>query len=164
MKKILLVVALMITGYAANAQAFSGSGDQKFSVGATLQDHGTGIGAIYDVGLGENISVGLAASYLLDVEDLFDADFGDRFDIKGRFNANLSNVLGVSDAFDLYPGLDLSLKNFGAHVGSRYFFSEGFGLFAEAGFPLAKYNTDDLTPAEKYNNQFVFTIGASFNL
>jgi hypothetical protein len=29
---------------------------------------------------------------------------------------------------DIYPGLDLGLKNFGAHLGF-YFFTEGFGLF-----------------------------------
>jgi hypothetical protein len=39
---------------------------------------------------------------------------------------------------DLYPGLDLGLKNLGAHLGFRYFFSDGFGLFAEAGVPIAK--------------------------
>jgi hypothetical protein len=26
---------------------------------------------------------------------------------------------------DLYPGLDLGLKNLGAHLGFRYFFSDG---------------------------------------
>jgi hypothetical protein len=28
---------------------------------------------------------------------------------------------------DIYPGLDL-VKNFGAHLGFRYFFTEGFGF------------------------------------
>jgi hypothetical protein len=32
-----------------------------------------------------------------------------------------------------YPGLDLSL-HFGAHLGFRYFFTDGFGLFGEAGY------------------------------
>ena len=61
---------------------------------------------------------------------------------------------------DFYPGLDLSLKNFGAHLGFRYFFTEGFGLYTEGGFPLAKYNSN----AIDYNDQFYFNIGASFNL
>ena len=93
-----------------------------------------------------------------------DPDFTDRFDLKGRFNANIGNVIGVSDKFDLYPGLDLSLKNFGGHVGVRYFFTDGFGVYAETSFPIAKYNSDPLTPAEKLNNQFVLCFGASFNL
>jgi hypothetical protein len=40
---------------------------------------------------------------------------------------------------DIYPGLDLGFHNFGAHLGFRYFFTEGFGLF-EAGVPIAKYD------------------------
>jgi hypothetical protein len=61
---------------------------------------------------------------------------------------------------DLYPGLDLSLKNFGGHVGIRYFFSEGIGVFSEAIFPIAKYDTE----AMGYNNQFTLNLGVSFNL
>ena len=73
---------------------------------------------------------------------VLDADFGDRFDLKARFNANLGNVLNVDENFDVYPGLSLSLKNFGGHLGARYFFSNGFGVFTEATFPLAKYSND----------------------
>ncbi|WP_093023406.1 DUF6646 family protein [Pustulibacterium marinum] len=164
MKKLLLVAGFLLIGFATQAQAFEGKYDQKLSIGASLQEHGTGIAVIYDYGLGQNISVGLASSYILDVEEPIDANFGDRFDLKARFNANLSDVIGVSDAFDLYPGLDVSLKNFGGHVGTRYFFTDGFGLFAEVGFPLAKYNTDDLTVQEKLFNQPVFNVGASFSL
>jgi len=61
---------------------------------------------------------------------------------------------------DVYPGLDLGLKNFGAHLGFRYFFTQGFGVYTEAGLPIAKYDTN----AIDYNNQFTFNIGASFNL
>jgi hypothetical protein len=31
-------------------------------------------------------------------------------------------------------GLNLGLHNFGAHLGFRYFFTDGFGLFGEAGY------------------------------
>jgi len=64
---------------------------------------------------------------------------------------------------DVYPGLDLGLKNFGAHLGFRYFFTEGFGLFGEAGVPIAKYDKN-VNGFDHLNNQFVFNIGASFNL
>ncbi|GLB52656.1 OmpA family outer membrane protein [Neptunitalea chrysea] len=147
----------------ANAQAYTGKGDTKIQIGAAIQDLATGINATYDIGVGQNISFGIAASYLLDVNEYVDADFGDRFDIKGRFNANLQDVLNICDCFDLYPGLNISLRNFGGHLGTRYFFTDGFGLYAEGNFPLAKYNTDHLTPAEHLNNQFVLTFGASFN-
>jgi hypothetical protein len=57
---------------------------------------------------------------------------------------------------DIYPGLDLGLHNFGAHLGFRYF-TDGFGLFGEAGVPIAKY--DNITGFDHLNNQFVFNIG-----
>jgi hypothetical protein len=72
-------------------------------------------------------------------------------------------VLNASEKFDLYPGLSLGLRNFGGHIGARYFFTEGFGIYSEAVFPLAKYNTNPIGN-ENYNNQFTFQIGASFNL
>lgn len=64
---------------------------------------------------------------------------------------------------DIYPGLDLGLRNFGAHAGIRYFFSEGFGLFSEVGIPIASYKNNPVG-YDKLNNQFQFNIGASFNL
>ena len=163
MKNFILLFAFL-TSTLLSAQAFKGKGDQKFQVGVNLQEHASGINASYDYGLGENISLGISSSYLLGVSDGIDPDFGDRFDLKGRFNANIGNVIGVSEKFDLYPGLNLSLKNFGGHVGVRYFFTDGFGIYAETSFPIAKYNSDPLTPAEKLNNQFALCFGASFNL
>jgi hypothetical protein len=147
-----------------SAQNFTGKGDKKLQVGANFQDNASGILVSYDIGLGENISVGLASSYALGVNSDIDADFGDRFDLKARFNANIGNVLNIDDNFDFYPGLNLGLRNFGAHVGARYFFTEGFGIFTEVVLPIAKYDTSDLTPAEEINNQFTFNIGATFNL
>ncbi|WP_435136285.1 DUF6646 family protein [Formosa sp. A9] len=163
MKKQLLCIACLCFVAFAHAQAFKGKGDQKFQIGPSFQDGGTGITGSYDFGAGENISFGVTSTYVLGLADHIDADFGDRFDVKARFNANLCSVIGISE-FDLYPGLSFSLKNFGAHVGARYFFSEGFGVFAEAGLPIAKYDTGHLSPAEELHNQFVFNFGASFNL
>ena len=93
--------------------------------------------------------------------DEVDADY--RFDAKARVNANLGNVFKLDDKMDIYPGLDLGLRNFGAHLGFRYFFTEGFGIFTEAGVPIAKYD-NNITGFDHLNNQFVFNIGASFNL
>ena len=162
MKNLLFIACLCAVSF-ANAQAFKGKGDQKFQIGASFQEHGTGVNGTYDFGVGENISLGLSSTYVLGVDDHIDADFGDRFDIKARFNADLSSVIGIPE-LDIYPGLSFGLKNFGGHVGGRYFFSHGFGVYAEAGFPIARYDTGNLTPAEKLNNQFVFNVGASFNL
>ena len=165
MKKITTLVLLLTAGL-LHAQAFKGDGDVKLDIGATIQNGGSGIRVATDFGLGENMSFGFAASYLLSVskDNLGNKpDFGDRIDVRGRFNANLGNVFELDPKMDIYPGLDLGLRNFGAHLGFRYLFSEGFGIFTEAGIPIASYKTNPIG-FDKLNNQFTFNIGASFNL
>tara|TARA_R110002020_G_scaffold279150_2_gene494871 strand:+ start:343853 stop:344383 length:531 start_codon:yes stop_codon:yes gene_type:complete len=164
MKRGLLLLAVLLTVGLVNAQSFEGKGDQKLQIGANFQDNVNGITVTYDYGLGENISVGVVTGYALNLNNGLNADFADRFELEGRFNANLGSVLNISDNFDLYPGISLSLKNFGGHLGMRYFFSSGFGIFSEFGTTFAKYNSDILTPAEKIHNQFTVNVGAVFNL
>ena len=164
MRKTICIALLAITGL-ANAQAYNGAGDLKFNLGANIQNSGTGMIASADFGFGENISFGLLGSYLLSTVKNGDekAKFIDRADIKARFNANLGAVIGLDSKMDVYPGLDLGLRNLGTHLGFRYFFSDGFGVFSEAGLPIAKYKTNPVG-FENYNNQFYINIGASFNL
>ena len=165
MKKSITLLVLLAVGL-MHAQAFKGQGDVKFDVGANVQEGGSGIRVSADFGLGENMSYGFATSYLLSVSTDNQENkpkFDDRIDAKVRFNANLGNVFQLEEKMDIYPGLDLGLRNFGAHLGLRYFFTEGFGLFTEAGIPIASYKTDAVG-FDKLNNQFTFNIGASFNL
>lgn len=176
MKKV-FTIALLAVATLASAQAYKGKGDKKFQVAASFQDGGTGINVSSDFGLGENISLGFSATYLLSAQNrpfqdgsyffipLINegkANFEDKFDVKARFNANIGNVIGLPSQMDLYPGLHLGLRNFGTHVGFRYFFTTGFGLFTEANLPIAKYD-NTVTGPEVYNNQFVVNVGASFN-
>ena len=123
MKKIITLSLLLSFGF-INAQAFKGKGDIKAQVGANIQDGATGIHLSTDFGIGENMSYGFTASYLLSVQEFpnLKPEFGDRIDVKARFNANLGNVIGLDKKMDVYPGLDLGLRNFGAHLGFRYFF------------------------------------------
>ncbi|TBN00204.1 hypothetical protein EYD45_14795 [Hyunsoonleella flava] len=163
MKKFILILAILSVSF-IDAQAYIGKNDNKFQVGLNAQDNGTGINISYDYGVGDNISFGFSSTYLLGIEESIDAGFTDRFDIRARFNANLGNVINVSDNFDIYPGLSLGMKNFGGHLGMRYFFTEGFGIYTELNTPLAKFNSDTLTSAEMLHNQFTVNFGASFNL
>jgi hypothetical protein len=73
-------------------------------------------------------------------------------------------VINVDEKLDVYPGLHVSLKNFGGHLGLRYFFTSGFGVFTELNIPLAKYKTGGLTNAEILHNQVSVNVGASFNI
>lgn len=174
MKK-LVFVAFLGMGLLANAQAYKGKEDVKLQIGATIQNGGTGIVLTNDYGIGENMSFGFSASYMLSADngiqfnaatnsiDTVKPKFQDRADIKARFNANLGNVIGFEDNMDLYPGLNLGTRNFGAHLGFRYFFTDGFGVYTEMNIPIAKYDANPDT-FSGYNNQFVFQVGASFNL
>lgn len=176
--KSILTAILFFTISTTFGQAYSGKEDFKFQLGANFQDNGTGIVSTLDYGIGENISLGVKGVYLLGVEEFSevapkgsfeDAEFGDRFDLRVRFNAHLGNVINVDENFDLYPGLDLGLKNFGGHLGARYFFTDGFGIFTELSVPFAKYQKDDdytfgEIPRKALNNQFNISFGASFNL
>ena len=169
MKKIITLAFLLVFGLTQAQQAFSGKGDTKVNIGANIQDGGTGIQGSIDFGLGENFSVGVVSSYLLDVKqyDILGStikpEFKDRFDAKVRMNANLGSVINVDEKLDVYPGLSLGLRNFGGHVGGRYFFTDGFGVFTELGFPIAKYGNNDKM-FDHLNNQFTFSLGASFSL
>lgn len=160
MKKIFTIVFLGAICM-VNAQAFKGKGDTKLNIGMTFQEGGSGILAIADFGLGENFSIGIQTSYLLGGSNINDVDAEYRFDAKARFSANLGSVLNVSPKFDFYPGLNLGVKNFGGHIGARYFFSNGFGIFSEFSIPFAQYDADAIS---KYNNGNAFNIGVSFNL
>jgi hypothetical protein len=173
MKKVITFLFLVSFGLTQAQEAFTGKGDIKVNVGANLQDGGSGIQGSVDFGLGENFSFGFVTTYLLGVDNyngLYGVDyytdkkpeFQDRFDAKARINANLSSVIGVKQ-LDVYPGLSLGLHNFGGHVGGRYFFTDGFGVFTEVGFPIAKYGSNN-DVFDHLNNQATFSLGASFNL
>ncbi len=164
MKKIITLL-MLASVFFVSAQAFKGKGDVKAQVGATFQKGANGIQVSGDFGIGENMSYGFVGSYLLGFSDVpagsIEVPFKDRADIKARFSANLGKVLTLSDEMDVYPGLNLGTKNFGAHLGFRYFFSDGFGLYSELGFPIASYESKN---GGGFNDQVVFGFGASFNL
>lgn len=168
MRKIACLFLLIISHTQLNAQinAYKGENDLRYQIGASLQKWGTGIVTSLDYGLGQSFSIGAQAGYLLGVKKFVGIDkpgFGDRFDLKARFNANLGNVIGLPSNVDVYPGLNLGLKNFGGHLGGRVFFDKGFGLFAETQFPIARYNADSIG-YERLNNQFSFNLGVAFDL
>ena len=60
MKNLLVVLALFSITF-LSGQAYSGKGDSKFQVGANFQNNATGLNVSYDVGIGENISLGLSS-------------------------------------------------------------------------------------------------------
>lgn len=165
MKKIISGLFLTISTLFCAQESFTGNDDRRTYIGINIQDGGTGVSAGADYGIAESISVGVQMGYLLTTRLIEDkkAKFGDRIDLKARFNAHLGRAINLPTKIDVYPGLDLSLKNFGGHIGARYFFQKGLGIYSEIGFPLARYNRN----AKKYdylNNQFYIQFGLAFDL
>ena len=165
MKQILAVFCLVAAVQMTNAQVFKGKGDVKFQVGANIQENGTGIIATYDRGIGTNMSFGFTSLYLLGIQEVGGEkpNFDDRFDLRARFSANIADVFGIEEKFDIYPGLNIGIKNFGAHLGARYFITDGFGVYSEIQIPIAHYDNNPIG-FERYNNQVNVSIGATFNL
>lgn len=164
MKNILMLITLLSFSF-LQAQTFTGKGDKKIQVGANFQDNATGVFASFDLGLGDNLSVGVSSSYALGINNNYvEKAFVDRFDVKARASANIGNIINIDDSFDIYPGLNLGLKNFGAHLGARYFFTDGIGFFTELNLPIAKYKPDGSSYSYQIHNQFSVNAGVVFNL
>ncbi|WP_143882818.1 DUF6646 family protein [Chryseobacterium binzhouense] len=134
MKKMILVL-MLFAGIAANAQAYTGKGDQKVNLGLNAWGYGTGITATYDYGLSDVISIGAGGNAYFD--NYRDNNKDNRVFIFGRLNFHLREALDLPEQLDIYPGVDLGVlgRDFGigAHIGARYFFTDKVGVFAEVG-------------------------------
>ena len=135
MKKIVFVFAMFFLGQMAFAQAWQGSGDQKFQVGLNGWGNGTGITATYDYGVSKIISLGAGAN--LYFSGYKDDNKDNNVFVFGRVNFHLQDALDMPSKWDLYPGVDVGVIGntfgLGAHLGVRYFFNNNVGAFIEAG-------------------------------
>lgn len=135
MKKLFFVFMIAFFGTAANAQAWTGKGDQKIQLGLNAWGYGTGVTGTYDYGLNKLLSIGAGLNAYFG--DYKDNDKDNRVFVFGRLNFHLQEALGLPSKWDIYPGVDLGVlgKDFGigAHIGARYYFTEKVGVFAEVG-------------------------------
>ncbi|KFF28451.1 DUF6646 family protein [Chryseobacterium vrystaatense] len=135
MKKLFFVLMMGFLGTAANAQAYTGKGDQKIQLGMSAWGYGTGVTGTYDYGLNKLLSVGAGLNAYFG--DYKDNDKDNRVFVFGRLNFHLQEALDLPSKWDIYPGVDVGVlgKDFGigAHIGARYFFTEKVGVFAEVG-------------------------------
>lgn len=135
MKKLVFMVMIFFFGATANAQAWTGKGDQKVQLGLSAWGYGTGITGTYDYGLNKLLSVGAGLNGYFSNYKNNDKD--NRVFVFGRLNFHLQDALNLPPKLDIYPGVDVGVlgKDFGigAHIGARYFFTERIGVFAEVG-------------------------------
>lgn len=135
MKKLFFILTLVLMGGIAQAQAWTGKGDQKINLGLSAWGYGTGVTGTYDYGLNKLVSVGAGLNAYF--EGYKDNNDDNRVFIFGRLNFHLQEALDLPSQWDIYPGVDIGVigREFGigAHIGARYFFTEKFGVFAEIG-------------------------------
>jgi hypothetical protein len=135
MKKLILMFMIIFMGTAANAQAYTGKGDQKIQLGLSAWGYGTGVTGTYDYGLNQLISVGAGLNAYFG--NYKDNDDDNRVFIFGRLNFHLRDALQLPEKLDIYPGVDVGVVGsefgLGAHIGARYFFTDKIGVFAEVG-------------------------------
>ncbi|ALR32242.1 MULTISPECIES: DUF6646 family protein [Chryseobacterium] len=135
MKKLILMFMIIFMGTAANAQAWTGKGDQKINAGLSAWGYGTGITGTYDYGLNGLISVGAGLNAYFG--NYKDNDDDNRIFVFGRLNFHLKDALQLPEKWDVYPGVDVGVVGsefgLGAHIGARYFFTDKIGVFAEVG-------------------------------
>lgn len=135
MNKLFFMFVLMLAGTFANAQAWTGKGDQKINAGLSAWGYGTGITGTYDYGLNKLISVGAGLNIYFD--NYKNNDDKNRAFVFGRINFHLKDALQLPEKLDIYPGADVGVVGnsfgLGAHIGARYFFTERIGVFAEVG-------------------------------
>lgn len=129
MKKILAIAAINLSVFAFS-QAWTGAGDQKAQAGINVWGFGTGPTASYDYGLNSLISVGAGANVYFNEKD--DNPF-----VFARVGFHLQETLALPPELDIYPGANVGVagRNFGlgVYIGARYFFTENWGAFVEAG-------------------------------
>ncbi|MCW3160844.1 DUF6646 family protein [Chryseobacterium oryctis] len=135
MKKLIFMFTMLFFGATANAQAWTGKGDQKIQLGLNAWGYGTGVTGTYDYGLNKLLSIGGGLNAYFDGYKNNDKD--NKVFIFGRLNFHLQDALNLPSKWDIYPGVDLGVlgKEFGigAHIGARYYFNDKVGVFAEVG-------------------------------
>ena len=129
MKKILAIAAINLSVFGFS-QAWTGAGDQKAQGGLNDWGFGSGPTATYDYGLTSLISVGAGANVYFNEKD--DNPF-----VFARVGFHLQETLALPAELDIYPGANVGVagRNFGlaVYIGARYFFTENWGAFVEAG-------------------------------
>ena len=150
MKKIILIIALVISTSYIFAQSTVDKGMKEINAGFGIDSWSAPIYLGFDYGVYKNITVG-AQLTLHDYEEkwLYKNYIIDVWGISGNANYHFNELLKISQRWDLYAGINLgfyitsspagyggSIPNsfgFGAQIGGRYFFSSKWGINLEYG-------------------------------
>lgn len=162
MKKLLFSAIMLMAVFIANAQNFDsysvkGANYVNAGIGLASYQKGTPFGISYEHGFTDAISGGVFVNYA--TYNYTNLNFKANFLYGGiRASYHFAKLLNISnDKFDPYAGVSLGYYHvsysdlpdvapyssevfFGAHIGARYMFSPGIGVYAEAGYGMAALN------------------------
>ncbi len=180
MKKIittLLFISIFLFSKNANAQAYDGDNDSQILLGYVRIKNISGIELQSDKGVGDVVSFGGKITYLFieNPEIIDNSGYKYTYEIKTIDKLNIgvflrlhfSETFKLSEKFDPFLGLDLSLKSFSAHAGAKYSLNENFSVYGilTNGFGAlysrndnADYNTNF------FSKQLYFSIGLAIRL
>ncbi|MCE7862868.1 MAG: hypothetical protein DYG99_04915 [Bacteroidetes bacterium CHB5] len=159
MKKLvfLVVVGLVsVSSYQASAQFTKGDNLVNLGVGInSYYNGGIPIGASYEYGITEDISVGVGVDYLSHRYNYGASRYGfNIFYLGARGSYHFNRLLNLNvEELDIYGGAQLGYRSFtwkdsfggsagdtyesglffGIHAGARYYFKPGLGAFLELG-------------------------------
>lgn len=131
MKKLLMIVVVLFVAQFGFSQHTEG--DKNLNVGLTLNAFAGStipINASFDYGIADQFSAGLYTYVFID-----SAGTGATAGVRGLFHPNFD-----VENLDAYGGLALGYGltgggfDYALLVGTRYFFSENIGVYAEGGF------------------------------
>lgn len=151
MKKISIIILLLIISFSAvNAQAPLAKGGKQLNAGVGFSGWGIPLFAGVDFGIHQDITIGFEGSFRSYSQNIAGTNYGSTIiGISGNGNYHFNRILEIPSKFDFYAGLNLGFYfwsspsgytgsgasglGLGAQVGGRYFFKNNFGLNLELG-------------------------------
>lgn len=153
MKKVLIVIALMISFAAIYAQNPVAKGQAQINAGVGLSSWGVPVYFGIDYGVHKDITMGGEISYRGRYREQHGHDYYNHsiVGISGNANYHFNHILEIPRDWDFYAGLNLgyyiwnspsdydyndrhvSGLGLGAQVGGRYYFTDSIGINLEFG-------------------------------
>ena len=168
--KITAAVALVLTiatcSFETHAQAFDADYDLKIFAGYLNKGGKSGVQLGIEYGRSRFFSLGCFLQSIFNVkdEDGEKTEFMENANMEIRCNFHWTDILHLPSNFDIYTGVNTSIRSVGLQGGVRYNFSERFGLYVEAQQPLFKVLSIEDFDNRYYNKKFGFSAGFTINL
>ena len=170
------MVATFFAANSVSAQAYDGDEDSQLFLGYVRIKDVSGMELQSDKGVGSVVSFGARITYLFIENPSVTDEFGNTntavFKTSDKFNAGVflrlhfSETFKLSEKFDPFLGLELSLKGISAHAGAKYSLNENFSVYAQFtnGFGALLTNDNASSNINVFAKQAYLSIGLAIRL